>query len=180
MENQRKIEQAKFMDQQTLQQSDRDRTWKEWMQQFNETSKKTNEHLQDIALQSQELKRSRNAFDEITQRFERRMNELTEMYRILEERLRQDWSVFKADEQKRWSNYSLIFGEKEGDFLNQFENTKNRLTDLEDNTREIQEVFLMVSTELQKGMQGLMQMVNNWIQTFDEIRSYSKSEKSGL
>lgn len=180
MENQRKLDQVKFMDQQILLQSDRERTWKEWMQQFNETSKKINEHLQGFAVQSQELKRSRDAFDEITQRFERRMNELTEMYRILEERLRQDWAVFKADEQKRWSNYSLIFGEKEGDFLNQFEKTKNRLTELEAQIKEIQEVFLMVSTEMQKGMQGLMQMVNNWIQTFNEIRSSSKSEKTGL
>ena len=180
MEGQRKLEQTKFLDQQSLLQMDRDRTWKEWIQQFNEISRKTNITLQDLSTQSQELKRSKDAFDEISQRFERRMNELTEMYRILEERLRQDWAVFKADEQKRWSNYSLIFGEKEGDFLNQFEKTKSRLTDLEDHTREIQEVFLMVSTELQKGMQGLMQMVNNWIQTFDEIRGSSKSEKPNL
>ena len=179
-ENQRKSDQKKFMDQQSLMQLDRDRTWKEWTLQFNEVIKKTNANLQDLTIQSRELNSAKDGFTEITQRFERRMNELTEMYRILEERLRQDWAVFKADEQKRWSNYSLIFGEKEGDFLNEFEKTKNRLTDLEDHTREIQEVFLMVSTELQKGMQGLMQMVNNWIQTFDEIRSSSKTEKPNL
>lgn len=179
-ENQRKSDQKKFMDQQSLMQMDRDRTWKEWTLQFNEVIKKTNANLQDLTIQSRELNSAKDGFTEITQRFERRMNELTEMYRILEERLRQDWAVFKADEQKRWSNYSLIFGEKEGDFLNEFEKTKNRLTDLEDHTREIQEVFLMVSTELQKGMQGLMQMVNNWIQTFDEIRSSSKTEKPNL
>ncbi len=85
---------------------------------------------------------------------------------------------YKTDEQKRWSNYSLIFGEKQGDFLNQFENTKNRMTALEDRTREIQDVFVMISAEMQKGMQGLMQMVNNWIQTFDDIRGSSQSKKS--
>ncbi len=180
MEGQRKLDQTKFLDQQSLMQMDRDRTWKEWTQQFNEVIKKTNANLQDLTIQSRELKSAKDGFNEITQRFERRMNELTEMYRILEERFRQDWAVFKADEQKRWSNYSLIFGEKEGDFLNQYENTKIRLTAMEDRTREMQDVFLMVSTELQKGMQGLMQMVNNWIQTFDEIRSSSKSEKPNL
>jgi chromosome segregation ATPase len=177
-ENQRKLDQAKFIDQQSLLQMDRDRAWKEWMHQFNETSQKTNTLLQDLGQQSQEFKRSKDGFNEITQRFERRMNELTEMYRILEERLRQDWATFKGDEQKRWSNYSLIFGEKQGDFLGQFENTKNRLTALEDRTKEIQDVFLMVSTELQKGMQGLMQMVNNWIGTFDDIHSASQSKKT--
>jgi len=177
-ENQRKLDQAKFMDQQSLLQMDRDRIWKEWMHQFNDTTQKTNSLLQDLAQQSQEFKRSKDGFNEITQRFERRMNELTEMYRILEERLRQDWATFKGDEQKRWSNYSLIFGEKQGDFLGQFENTKNRLTALEDRTKEIQDVFLMVSTELQKGMQGLMQMVNNWIGTFDDIHTASQSKKT--
>ncbi len=179
-ENQRKLDQKKFVDQQSLMQMDRDRTWKEWTQQFNEVIKKTNANLQDLTIQSRELKSAKDGFDEITQRFERRMNELTEMYRILEERFRQDWAVFKADEQKRWSNYSLIFGEKEGDFLNQFENTKIRLTAMEDRTREMQDIFLMVSTELQKGMQGLMQMVNNWIQTFDEISNSSKPENPRL
>jgi hypothetical protein len=179
-ENQRKLDQKKFVDQQSLMQMDRDRTWKEWTQQFNEVIKKTNANLQDLTIQSRELKSAKDGFDEITQRFERRMNELTEMYRIMEERFRQDWAVFKADEQKRWSNYSLIFGEKEGDFLNQFENTKIRLTAMEDRTREMQDIFLMVSTELQKGMQGLMQMVNNWIQTFDEISNSSKPENPRL
>jgi hypothetical protein len=178
MENQRKLDQSRFIDQQSVLQMEHDRTWKEWNQQFSEISKKTGVVLQEINIQTQDVKRSRDGFNEISQRFERRMNELTEMYRILEERLRQDWATYKTDEQKRWSNYSLIFGEKQGDFLNQFENTKNRMTALEDRTREIQDVFVMVSAELQKGMQGLMQMVNNWIQTFDDIRGSSQSKKS--
>lgn len=178
LENQRKLDQVRFMDLQSALQIERERTWKEWNQQFNEIVKKTGAVLQEITLQTQDIKRSRDGFNEISQKFERRINELTEMYRILEERLRQDWATFKADEQKRWSNYSLIFGEKQGDFLNQFESTKSRLTILEDRTREIQDVFVMVSSELQKGMQGLMQMVNNWIQTFDDIRSSSQSKKS--
>lgn len=176
-ENQRKMEQSKFMDQQSVLQIERERIWKDWSQKINEFSTRTGAILQDLTLQTQEVKRSRDGFDEITQRFDRRVNELTEMYRILEERLRQDWTTFKTDEQKRWSNYSLIFGEKQGDFLNQFESTKNRMTALEDRTREIQDVFMMVSTELQKGMQGLIQMVNNWIQTFDDIRGSSSKNK---
>jgi len=176
-ENQRKVDHSVFMEQQTVLQFDRDRSWKEWMRQFEETSQKTNALLKEFTMQQQELKRSKEGFTEITQSFDRRVNELTEMYRILEERLRQDWATFKGDEQKRWANYSLIFGEKQGDFLHQYENMKNRVTSLEDQTKEFQEVLVMVSTELQKGMQGLMKMVNNWIETFDDIRSASKPKK---
>ena len=176
-ENQRKVDHSVFMEQQAVLQFDRDRSWKEWMRQFEETSQKTNALLKEFTMQQQELKRSKEGFTEITQSFDRRVNELTEMYRILEERLRQDWATFKGDEQKRWANYSLIFGEKQGDFLHQYEDMKNRLTSLEDQTKEFQEVLVMVSTELQKGMQGLMKMVNNWIETFDDIRSASKPKK---
>ena len=176
-ENQRKVDHSVFMEQQTVLQFDRDRSWKEWMRQFEETSQKTNALLKEFTMQQQELKRSKEGFTEITQSFDRRVNELTEMYRILEERLRQDWATFKGDEQKRWANYSLIFGEKQGDFLHQYEDMKNRLISLEDQTKEFQEVLVMVSTELQKGMQGLMKMVNNWIETFDDIRSASKPKK---
>jgi chromosome segregation ATPase len=176
-ESQRKVDQSAFLEQQTVLQIDHDRTWKEWMRQFEETSQKTNTLLRDLPTQYQELKRSKESFIEITQRFDRRVNELTEMYRILEERLRQDWATFKGDEQKRWSNYSLIFGEKQGDFLHQYEGMKSRITSLEDQTKEFQEVLAMVSTELQKGMQGLMKMVNNWIETFDDFHSVSKPKK---
>ena len=176
-ENQRKTDQSAFMEQQAVLQIDRDHTWKELMREFEETSQKTKPLLQEFTMQQQELKRSKETFTEITQRFDRRVNELTEMYRILEERLRQDWATFKGDEQKRWANYSLILGEKQGDSLHQYEDMKNRLTFLEDQTKEFQDVLVIVSTELQKGMQGLMKMVNNWIGTVDDLQSASKPKK---
>jgi len=172
-ENQRKVEHTTFLEQQAVLQVDHDRIWKEWTQQFEENSQKINTLLQDFTTHLQELKQSKDGFADITQRFDRRVNELTEMYRILEERLRQDWATFKSDEQKRWANNSLIFGEKQDDFIRQHEDMKNRLASLEDQTKEFQEVLGMVGTELQKGMQGLMKMVNNWIGTVDDLQYQS-------
>ena len=176
-ENQRKTDQSVFMEQQAVLKIDREHTWKELMREIEETSQQNKPLMQEFTIQQQELNRAKEGFTEITQRFERRVNELTEMYRILEERLRQEWVTFKSDEQKRWVNNSLIFGEKQGDFLHQYEDMKNRLITIEDQTKEFQEVLGMVSTELQKGMQGLMKMVNNWIETFDDIRHASKPKK---
>ena len=176
-ENQRKVEHTAFMEQQSVLQVDRDRAWKEWSHQFEETSQKLNNLLQEFTTHLQELKRSKEGFTDITQRFDRRVNELTEVYRILEERLRQDWTTFKNDEQKRWANSSLIFGEKQDSFLRQYEDMKNRLISLEDQNREFQEVLGMVGTELQNGMQSLMKMVNNWIITVDDLRSVSGPKK---
>jgi hypothetical protein len=51
--------------------------------------------------------------DDINIRFDRRINELTEMHRLTEERFRQEWISFKTDDQKRWTNYLLTQEEQQ-------------------------------------------------------------------
>jgi len=172
-ENQRKMEQANFLDQQSVSQVDRERTWKEWMRQFEEILPRLSSSLQDLNIKQQELTRTKDGFEEITTRFERRVNELTEMHRILEERLRQEWETYKADEQKRWTNYALLSGETQGGFSRQFENMQNRMNVVEDRNKDTQDMLVLMSGELQKSMQGLMKMINNWIETFEDIRGSS-------
>ena len=169
-ENQRKIEHINFMEQQSVSQVDRERTWKEWTRQYEEILPRL---MQDLSNKQLELMHTKDGFDEITTRFERRVNELTEMYRILEERLRQEWATYKADEQKRWTNYSLLYGESQGGFSRQFENLQSRMNVVEDRNKETQDMLLLMSGEMQKSMQGLMKMFNNWIETFEDIRGSS-------
>lgn len=172
-ENLRKIEHTNYMEQQSVLGLDRERVWKEWMKQFEDTSHNLTITLQDVTSRQQELKQTKETFDEITTRFERRVNELTEMHRILEEKLQQEWTTYKADEQKRWTNYSLLSGEAQGGFSRQFENLQSRMNVVEDRNKETQEMLIMMSSELQKSMQGLMKMINNWIETFEDIRGSS-------
>ncbi len=118
-ENRRNQEHSSFMEQQSLLIVERDRVWNDWINRNEESTQTLNALLQDMTNKQQELRQTKSDFDEINQRLNRRINELTETYRITEERLRQDWATFKADEQKHWSNYSVLFGEKQGDFLKQ-------------------------------------------------------------
>ena len=139
---------------------------------------KINALLIDFRSKQSELERSKVDFEEITQRFDRRVNELTETYRILEERLRQDWATFKIDEQKKLANYSLVYGEKQGDFIQQYEELKERMNSVEGENKTMQDVLVLVSSELQTGMQSLMKMVNNWIDTLEDIRGASKKHQA--
>ncbi len=168
-ENRRNQEHSSFMEQQSLLIVERDRVWNDWINRNEESTQTLNALLQDMTNKQQELRQTKSDFDEINQRLNRRINELTETYRITEERLRQDWATFKADEQKHWSNYSVLFGEKQGDFLKQQEDLKNRVTITEDRAKDLQNMLMTISTELQKSMLGLMKMINNWIETFEDI-----------
>ena len=49
------------------------------------------------------VKRSQDSFDDINRRLERRINEITEIQRLAEDRFRQEWVTFRADDQKRWT-----------------------------------------------------------------------------
>lgn len=172
-ETQRQQEHTTFMDQQIILQGERDRIWKEWTSQLEDRLQKLTSFLEEGQKSQFELRQTKDEFNEIIQGLSRRMNELTETYRIVERRLRQEWETFKGDEQKRWANYSLTVVESQDTSLRQFQDMKKRLTLVEDRTQEMQEALMMISTEFQKGMQGLMKMVNSWIETFSDIRGGS-------
>ena len=98
------------------------------------------------------------------------MNELTEIYRLMDEKFRKEWATYKADSEKRWSNISMVIDDKRGGHSEQIQSLKDRLALAEDNTQEMQEVLLLMSTEIQKGMQNIMKMVNGWMDAFGQIK----------
>jgi hypothetical protein len=170
-EAERKQSFLNYVEQNTINQRDRERTWNDWQQQFDESIKQIYRLLPELQNQQLELTKSKSAFDEVTQRFERRINEITELYRMLDEKFRQEWSTYKSDSDKKWSNVSIVFDEKQNGFTEQLDKVKERLLVVEDNTHEIQEVLLLMSKEIQKGMQGLMNMVDGWMDAFGEIKA---------
>jgi len=160
-----------YIEQNTINQRDRERIWKDWQQQFDESIKQIYRLLPELQNQQLELTKSKSSFDEISQRFDRRINEITELYRMLDEKFRQEWSTYKSDSDKKWSNVSIVFEEKQGSISEQMEKVKERLLVVEDNTHEMQDVLILMSKEIQKGMQSLMNMGNGWMDAFGEIKT---------
>jgi chromosome segregation ATPase len=169
-ESERKQVQLDFLEKQSLNQKERDRIWAEWEQQFEEFSKQIYGVLPELQNQQLGLEQSKNNFEDITQQFERRIKELTEMYRLMDEKFRKEWTTYKADSEKRWSNISMVIDDKQGGYSGQFQSLKDRMVFVEDNTNEMQEVLLLMSTEIQKGMQNIMKMVNGWMDAFGQIK----------
>ena len=73
-------------------------------------------------------KRAQESYEEIVQKFERRINEITEMQRLAEDRFRQEWVTFKADDQKRWTSFTLSQDETHKDDLAGVGKLEGRLT----------------------------------------------------
>lgn len=160
-----------FMEKQSLSNVERERIWKDWQVRFETIEKQAvnlDAQLQTLDATHRAVKRSQEAFDDITQRFERRINEVTEMQRLTEDRFRQEWVGFRADDQKRWTNYTLVQEEtvREGNKL--FDKVQERMVFLEDLTQEMQDMVQQINSETEKRLQALLSLAHDWMETYEK------------
>jgi hypothetical protein len=159
-----------FIEKQTMLVVERDRVWKEMQVRFESLGNQSatlDTQLQSLDALQRSVKRSQESFDDITIRIERRMNEITEMQRLVEERFRQEWVSFKSDDQKRWTNYSLAHEEQIREITRQFEKFIERLQLLEDTCQDLRDQAHLVIEENQKRLQSLLSQVHTWAEEYD-------------
>lgn len=170
-ESERRQAQASFIERQALVQVERERTWKEWLVRFETVEKEASgldTQLQALDTIQKSVKRSQDSLDEVTQRIDRRINEITEMQRLNEDRFRQDWTSFKADDQKRWTNYTIGHEEQQRESARQFEKIGERFVLIEDECQELQEAMQQVNEETQKRLQGLVNLAHEFMAAYEK------------
>jgi chromosome segregation ATPase len=171
-ESERRQAMSGFIDKQNMAAVERDRIWKDWQTRFELIERQgigLDAQLQAIEATHRSIKRSQESFDEITQRFDRRINEITEMQRLTEDRFRQEWVAFKADDQKRWTNYSLVQEEQGREQNRQFDQYTERIVVLEDVLQEIQDLVQQIREENQKRLQSLLALAHDWVEQYDRV-----------
>ena len=175
-EAERRQAQLHFIEQQTLSQLDRDRAWKDWQGRFDIFAKQTaNLDQQLAALEDMQraVKRSQDTFDDINRRLERRINEITEIQRLAEDRFRQEWVTFKADDQKRWTNYSLTQDEIFKDIRSGLEKLDLRITALDDQAQTQQDLLQQTSETTETHLQELMNWAHEYLTNYERIMGRS-------
>jgi chromosome segregation ATPase len=169
-ESDRRQTQTAFIDKQNMAFVERERIWKEWQSRFEiieQQASGLDVQLQALETTHRAVKRAQEGFEDISQRFERRINEITEMQRLSEERFRQEWVSFRAEDQKRWTNYSLVQEEQQRDSGRQFEKIIERITEFEDALADAQDLLKQITAETQKRLQGLLAMAHDWMEEND-------------
>lgn len=162
--------QIKFIEEQSLLQVERERLWKEWLgkiEQFEQTAKEVDQTIQAVDSANRSVQRAQKAVDELTQKVERRVNELTELQRLGEERLRQEWVAFKSDDQKRWTNYTLVQEELRSEMARQIEKMVSQLGELEENLQTVQDTVASINAQMERNLRNLLDAVYNWAAEYD-------------
>lgn len=164
VERERHDAQVAFFEQQSVADVERGQTWNTWVVRFEAIETQGAEietHLQSLENTHLETQRTKEAVSELVQQVERRINELTEMQRLAEDRFRQEWNTFKADDQKRWTNYMLSHGEQQTETGRRIDRVTERVTYLEDSLQETRD-FLQETNELTwKRLQALLEPIRD-------------------
>ncbi|MGE5221153.1 MAG: hypothetical protein ACM3PY_01875 [Omnitrophica WOR_2 bacterium] len=170
VEAERRDAQSAFLDKQNLLQVERDRIWQEWQSRFDSIETQATDiesQLQKLDITHRDTKRAQQSLEELTQRVERRISEITEVQRLSEERFRQEWVTFKADDQKRWTNYTLIQEEMRNENLRQLEKISERVTILEDAIQEEQDLVQEITASSEKRLQSLLALAHDWVSAYE-------------
>ena len=159
-----------FLDKQALAQVERERVWKDWQNRFETIETQatdTEKQLVTLEATHREAKRAQLVLEELNQRVERRINEITEVQRLAEDRFRQEWVTFKADDQKRWTSYTLTQEEQRSESHRQFDRMAEQVTQLGDSLQEARDVLQQVNDLTEKRLQSLLASVHDWVSAYE-------------
>ncbi len=174
-EKERKQAQFEFIDQQTMAQVERDRAYKEWKDKFEEFGKQTetlDNQTQVLDDTLRAAKRAQETYLELNQKLERRINEVTEMQRLGEDRLRQEWVTFKADDQKRWTGYNLAQDEAMRDVRKSMTKIEERVTEIDDSAQTLQDQLHQTTDATEQQLQELMNILHEWLTAYERIMGH--------
>jgi len=179
-ELERKQAQKAFLEQQAIAQLDRDRAWKEWKERydsFQKDAESLDTHIQSLDEALRGAKKAQETYLELNTKLERRINEVTEMQRLAEDRLRQEWVSFKTDDQRRWTGYSLSSEESFREIRKNVQKAEERIAPLHDVMQVLQDQLHQTTDTTEKELQELMNVVHEWMTSYQRIMGHGKKTK---
>lgn len=158
-EKDRRDAQAIFIEKVNSSLVDKEKSFRIWENRFEEIDRI------NLALSSQfeALEASKKAVDksitgaeEVIERFERRINEITEIQRLNDERFRQEWNSFKGDDLKRWTNYLLGQEEQLRVLSQRLGSAQEELEALKDSSQKSRDDFDKLTRETYRYVQAIL------------------------
>jgi chromosome segregation ATPase len=175
-DSERQEAQDAFIENQALRQVEFERTWKEWQSKIEKIDRQSSDvetQFQSLDSTHSEVKRTMGSIEELQSRIERRINEITEVQRLAEERFRQEWVTFKADDQKRWTNYTLTQEEQRSELSRNLEKMGGQQADFDMSIQEVQDMIHQMTEETERRLQSLLTMAHDWVAAYERIAGNS-------
>jgi chromosome segregation ATPase len=157
-----------------------DRSYKEWKEKFDSIkhqAQTADSHIQSLEEAIRNAKRAQETYNELNTKLERRIHEVTEMQRLTEDRLRQEWVTFKADDQKRWIGYTLSQDEGGKDIRRTMQKLEERIGALDESAESLQDQLQQTTDTTEQQLQELMNVAHEWLSAYERIMGHGKTVK---
>jgi chromosome segregation ATPase len=164
-EGERDERQRMAAEQQEMKMAALEREWKKWQKTLEDQDAQVAESLKRFVVYEETLRELKQLEKEVSQtleRFERRIHELAEMQRLAEERIKQEWTAFQADNQKKWNTQKLTFDEH----WREHRREHDKLAEAGQSTGEdVSELALMLKeleAENKQKVSDLVDLIHRW------------------
>jgi len=167
-----KKDQEAFLEQGVLHQTERDAVWKTWMTRFEgieKQAKDLDDQMTKLDTTHRDVKRMQDKLSDLSALLDRRVNEITEMQRLANEKFRAEWNTYIADDQKRWTNQTLSQKEQSKLLEREVKEGESRISILEDGLQEIEDQLIQISRYSESQLQSLLALMRDWAGDFEQI-----------
>ena len=91
-----------------------------------------------------------------------------EFRRLSEEHFKDEWVAFKADDQKRWTNYSLMVEEMSRERNREITKFQERLAKVEDAIQSLIDSIELINEETEKRLKNFLSLSNEIMSSFEQ------------
>jgi chromosome segregation ATPase len=164
-ENDRRDEQFFWMKKQEARMFEFERSWKEWLKRFEDFQKEAIEIEKQMRVYREtynSMKQFNSQMEKIIERLERRINEISEMQRLAQRSMDQNWGNFKADDQKRWSSYKLTSDERWREQDRAYQKLTKEFEELNKDLKKVMKSSAELEASSGQRLKDIMGVLRDW------------------
>jgi chromosome segregation ATPase len=169
-ENERKAAQAQWLEAQAVAQTERERAWQDLRASTEASLRELEDYARRVDQYAAGFRDIRRVVEEARQLadlVERRVAEAAEVQRLADERQRQEWASFLADDQKRWTTHMLMRDEQWREHDRLSARHVERLTEVEEQTAELNAALRQMQATDAARLQTILNVVRELAAEYD-------------
>jgi chromosome segregation ATPase len=154
-----------WMESQNLRMADLERVWGEYARRFEAFEKRAgeiDERVRAFEDTHRAMRQLQGDLGKTLERLERRIAEIGEVQRLSEDRQKQEWSSFQAEDQRRWSAFKLSHDEQNQEHTRLHQRLADEATRLEEAATQALHGAIRMEDSTQRRLTELLAMLREW------------------
>jgi len=170
-EEERREGQSVFFDRQELKLVEFEKSWGEWAERFEEFEKSAASMSEKLIAYDEtfrSVRQLRESLEGLMEKLERRITEVSEMQRLADERIKQEWNSFQADEHKRWNTFKLTNDEQWRDHTRAHTRLDDHQETAEQQIQVVQQALAEIRELDETRIRELVAVIRDWAAALDQ------------